>query len=164
MEFTRNLKKGSYGEDVFYIKNLLFDLGYFSSDMKEIKSYSFGNDTVKAVEAFQRKNKDENGKNLEVDGIVGRLTWNAIEKAAASKPTPIPTSKKLLSSYRHIAASKRAKIEQDLAKVSDLRKEIVLEILDYAYDKDVAGDVRALYIYGANLYDQNLKINYADPV
>lgn len=164
MEFTRNLKKGSYGEDVFYIKNLLFDLGYFSSDMKEIKSYSFGNDTVKAVEAFQRKNKDENGKNLEVDGIVGRLTWNAIERAAASKPTPIPTSKKLLSSYRHIAASKRAKIEQDLAKVSGLRKEIVLEILDYAYDKDVAGDVRALYIYGANLYDQNLKINYADPM
>ena len=164
MEFTRNLKKGSYGEDVFYIKNLLFDLGYFSSDMKEIKSYSFGNDTVEAVEAFQRKNKDENGKNLEVDGIVGRLTWNAIERAAASKPTPIPTSKKLLSSYRHIAASKRVKIEQALAKLSGLRKEIVLEILDYAYDKDVAGDVRALYIYGANLYDQNLKINYADPV
>lgn len=167
MEFTRNLKKGSYGEDVFYIKNLLFDLGYFSSDIKEIKSCSFGNDTVEAVKAFQRKNKDENGKNLEVDGIVGRLTWNAIERAAASKPalipTPLPTSKKLLSSYRHIAASKRAKIEQDLAKVSDLRKEIVLEILDYAYDKDVAGDVRALYIYGANLYDQNLKINYADP-
>ena len=167
MEFTRNLKKGSYGEDVFYIKNLLFDLGYFSSNIKEIKSYSFGNDAVKAVEAFQRKNKDENGKNLEVDGIVGHLTWNAIERAAASKPTPtptpLPTSKSLLSSYRHIAASKRAKIEQDLAKVSDLRKEIVLEILVYAYDKDVAGDVRALYIYGANLYDQNLKINYADP-
>lgn len=167
MEFTRNLKKGSYGEDVFYIKNLLFDLGYFSSDIKEIKSYSFGNDTVEAVEAFQRKNKDENGKNLEVDGIVGRLTWNAIEKATTQKPTPtptpLPTSKSLLSSYRHIAASKRAKIEQDLAKVSGLRKEIVLEILDYAYDKDVAGDVRALYIYGANLYDQNLKINYADP-
>lgn len=167
MEFTRNLKKGSYGEDVFYIKNLLFDLGYFSSNIKEIKSYSFGNDAVKAAEAFQRKNKDENGKNLEVDGIVGRLTWNAIERAAASKPTPtptpLPTSKSLLSSYRHIAASKRAKIEQDLAKVNDLRKKIVLEILDYAYDKDVAGDVRALYIYGANLYDQNLKINYADP-
>ena len=166
MEFTRNLKKGSYGEDVFYIKNLLFDLGYFSSDIKEIKSCSFGNDTVEAVKAFQRKNKDENGKNLEVDGIVGRLTWNAIERAASKPtptPTPLPTSKSLLSSYRHIAASKRAKIEQDLAKVSDLRKEIVLEILDYAYDKDVAGDVRALYIYGANLYDQNLKINYADP-
>ena len=166
MEFTRNLKKGSYGEDVFYIKNLLFDLGYFSSNIKEIKSYSFGNDTVEAVEAFQRKNKDENGKKLEVDGIVGRLTWNAIERAASKPtptPTPLPTSKSLLSSYRHIAASKRAKIEQDLAKVSDLRKEIVLEILDYAYDKDVAGDVRALYIYGANLYDQNLKINYADP-
>lgn len=167
MEFTRNLKKGSYGEDVFYIKNLLFDLGYFSSGIKEIKSYSFGNDTVEAVEAFQRKNKDENGKNLKVDGIVGRLTWNAIEKATTQKPTPtptpLPTSKSLLSSYRHIAASKRVKIEQDLAKVSNLRKEIVLEILDYAYDKDVAGDVRALYIYGANLYDQNLKINYADP-
>lgn len=168
MEFTRNLKKGSYGEDVFYIKNLLFDLGYFPSDIKEIKSYSFGNDTVEAVEAFQRKNKDENGRKLEVDGIVGRLTWSAIEKVAVPKPAPTPVplpipSKGSLSSYRHIAASKRAKIEQDLAKVSDLRREIVLEILDYAYDKDVPGDVRALYIYGANLYDKNLKINYADP-
>ena len=102
MEFTRNLKKGSYGEDVFYIKNLLFDLGYFSSNIKEIKSYSFGNDAVEAVKAFQRKNKDENGKNLEVDGIVGRLTWSAIEKATTQKPTPtptpLPTSKSLLSS------------------------------------------------------------------
>ena len=41
MEFTRNLREGSYGEDVLYIKNLLLDLGYFSSNIKEIKSSSY---------------------------------------------------------------------------------------------------------------------------
>lgn len=158
MEFTRNLKEGSYGKDVLYIKNLLLDLGYFSSNIKEIKSLSFGKDTTKAVEAFQKKNLDKNGKPLQIDGIVGALTWEAIGRATAKKKnTP-----SLLSKYTHISSEKRKAIEADLIKVSDLRKEIVMEILDYAYDKDVPGEVRALYIFGANLYDKNLKINFAD--
>lgn len=256
MEFTRNLRKDSYGEDVLYIKNLLLDLGYFSSNIKEIKSSTFGNDTVKAVESFQKKNQDVNGKPLEVDGVVGKLTWDAIEKASKKEVNPkfirdlkrgmsgpdvfyiknllfelnyfdnsikeisssnfgndttvavnkyqkenklsmtgivtvtiwnkivadhkagrkfvektnvteIKTEDKttpgLLDKHTHIALNKRKAIEADLAKVSDLRKNIVLEVLSYAYDKDVPGDVRALYIYGANLYDKNLKINFADP-
>lgn len=261
MEFTRNLREGSYGEDVLYIKDLLLDLGYFSSNIKEIKSSSFGKDTTDAVKNFQRKNRDKNNKPLDIDGVIGVLTWEAIEKASKQnvnvkflrdlkrgmtgpdvfyiknllfelnyfedsvkkissetfgsdtekavkkyqkennlsttgivtvviwnkivsdykagkkfvekvikpevnpevKPETKPITTNLLDKYTHIAAAKRKAIEADLAKVSDLRKEIVLEILNYAYDQDVPGDVRALYIFGANLYDKNLKINFADP-
>lgn len=261
MEFTRNLREGSYGEDVLYIKNLLLDLGYFSSNIKEIKSSSFGKDTTDAVKNFQRKNRDKNNKPLDIDGVIGVLTWEAIEKASKQnvnvkffrdlkrgmtgsdvfyiknllfelnyfedsvkkissetfgsdtekavkkyqkennlsttgivtvviwnkivsdykagkkfvekvikpevnpevKPETKPITTNLLDKYTHIAAAKRKAIEADLAKVSDLRKEIVLEILNYAYDQDVPGDVRALYIFGANLYDKNLEINFADP-
>ena len=46
--------------------------------------------------------------------------------------------------------------------LSKKKKKIVLEALQYAYDKDVPGNVRALYLYGANLYNTNLNINYAD--
>jgi len=49
-----------------------------------------------------------------------------------------------------------------LLKVSDFRKEVVLEILRYAYDKDVKGSTRALYIFGSNLYGTDLKLNIAD--
>lgn len=261
MEFTRNLREGSYGEDVLYIKNLLLNLGYFSSNIKEIKSSSFGKDTTDAVKNFQRKNRDKNNKPLDIDGVIGVLTWEAIEKASKQnvnvkflrdlkrgmtgpdvfyiknllfelnyfedsvkkissetfgsdtekavkkyqkennlsttgivtvviwnkivsdykagkkfvekvikpevnpevKPETKPITTNLLDKYTHIAAAKRKAIEADLAKVSDLRKEIVLEILNYAYDQDVPGDVRALYIFGANLYDKSLKINFADP-
>ena len=257
MEFTRNLREGSYGEDVLYIKNLLLDLGYFSSNIKEIKSSSFGKDTTDAVKNFQRKNRDKNNKPLDIDGVIGVLTWKAIEKASKQnvnvkflrdlkqgmtgpdvfyiknllfelnyfedsvkkissetfgsdttkavkkyqeennlsitgiitvtiwnriisdykagkkfvekivkpeiKPENKPITTGLLDKYTHISTTKRKAIEADLAKVSDLRKEIVLEILNYAYDQDVPGDVRALYIFGANLYDKDLKINFADP-
>ena len=228
MEFTRNLREGSYGEDVLYIKNLLLDLGYFSSNIKEIKSSSFGKDTTDAVKNFQRKNRDKNNKPLDIDGVIGVLTWEAIEKASKQnvnvkflrdlkrgmtgpdvfyiknllfelnyfedsvkkissetfgsdtekavkkyqkennlsitgivtaiiwnkivsdykagkkfvekvikpevnpevKPETKPITTNLLDKYTHIAAAKRKAIEADLAKVSDLRKEIVLEILN----------------------------------
>ena len=67
-----------------------------------------------------------------------------------------------LDKMKHISATHRAAIAKDLANVSELRQKIVLEILNYAYDKDVPGEPRALYIFGANLYDKDLKLNYAD--
>lgn len=257
MNFIKNLKEGSRGEDVLYIKNLLLELGYFASNIKEIKSSTFGKDTTDAVKNFQRKNLDENGKPLEIDGIIGKLTWQAIQNSANKKevikftrdlkrgmtgsdvfyiknllfelnyfekninkitsqtfgsdtvkavekyqkenelsvtgiititiwdkiisdynngekfiekiekpeiePESEPISIDVLNKYNHISLVKRQAIAKDLEKVSNLRKQIVLEILDYAYDQDVPGDVRALYIFGANLYDKNLKINFADP-
>ena len=67
-----------------------------------------------------------------------------------------------LDKMKHISPAHRAAIAKDLANVSELRQKIVLEILNYAYDKDVPGEPRALYIFGANLYDKDLKLNYAD--
>ena len=46
----------------------------------EIDGY-FGPKTVAAVKAFQKKNKDANGKQLEADGSVGPLTREALDKA-----------------------------------------------------------------------------------
>ena len=167
MEYTRLLKKGMSGNDVRYIKDCLFKLKYYSSNITKISNNTFGNDTYNAVLLYQTSNKDINGNKLEVDGIVGKKTWYAIERdfnnnIIAPDPTIPDTPIELLDSYIHISSDKRKKIEADLALVSDIRTEIVLEALQYAYDKDVPGDVRALYLYGANLYNTNLNINYAD--
>lgn len=157
MELTRNLKQNMSGPDVRFVKDALFSLGFYASKIKQITNSTFGADTFVAVCKFQR------AKGLEDDGIVGPLTWAALEKAlAAGKKEEKEVEFPSLDKMKHISAAHRAAIAKDLAKVSELRQKIVLEILNYAYDKDVPGEPRALYIFGANLYDKNLKINFAD--
>ena len=158
MKLTRNLKKGMSGPDVRFVKDSLFSLGFYASKIKQITNSTFGPDTFVAVCKFQR------AKGLEDDGIVGPLTWAALEKAlAAEEPKEEPkTEGPSLNKLSHISAAHRAAIAKDLANVSELRQKIVLEILNYAYDKDVPGEPRALYIFGANLYNKDLKINFAD--
>ena len=168
MDYTRLLKKGMSGADVRYIKELLLKLGYYIG-IEKIGNSIFGGDTLKAVINFQKQNKDVSGKNLEADGIIGKLTWNSIiaasnnnSNSSSNKDSNTSTNiNNLLNSYAHISSSKRIAIEKDLVNVSDLRQKIVLEILEYCYDKDVPGDVRALYMIGANLYNSNLTINIA---
>lgn len=172
IKYSRVLKQGMSGDDVRYMKDCLFTLNYYTSDIKKITNSTFGNDTVKAVKLYQQHNKDTSGRALLVDGKIGEKTWGAVKRDYKNNKKYSSTSEKeennsstidySLDSYTHITADKREKIEKDLAKVRDIRKKIVLEILDYAYDKDVGGDVRALYIFGANLYNTSLKINYAD--
>ena len=162
IKYTRVLKLGMSGNDVKYMKNCLFKLKYYSENITQISNNTFGNDTEKAVKKYQKENKDTSGKALVVDGKIGEKTWYAIERdyeAGKVKPD-VPSG--LLDSYTHISADKIKKIEAEIKNIDKLRQEIILEILNYAYDKDVPGDVRALYIFGANLYDTNLKINYAD--
>ena len=157
MELTRNLKQNMSGPDVRFVKDALFSLGFYASKIKQITNSTFGADTFVAVCKFQR------AKGLEDDGIVGPLTWAALEKAlAAGKKEEKEVEFPSLDKMKHISAAHRAAIAKDLAKVSELRQKIVLEILNYAYDKDVPGEPRALYIFGANLYNKNLKLNYAD--
>lgn len=157
MELTRNLKQNMSGPDVRFVKDALFSLGFYASKIKQITNSTFGADTFVAVCKFQR------AKGLEDDGIVGPLTWAALEKAlAAGKKEEKEVEFPSLDKMKHISAAHRVAIAKDLTKVSELRQKIVLEILNYAYDKDVPGEPRALYIFGANLYDKNLKLNYAD--
>ena len=171
-KYTRVLKLGMSGNDVRYMKDCLFELNYYTSNITKISNSTFGNDTEKAVKLYQKNNKDTSNKALSVDGKIGEKTWGAIERdykngkkysgSEEKEESDSSTIDYSLDSYTHIKSDKREKIEKDLAKVSDIRKKIVLEILDYAYDKDAGGDVRALYIFGANLYNTSLKINYAD--
>lgn len=64
------LRKGSQNSYVTKLKNKLRSKGYKGMD----NNNKFGNGTLKAVRAFQRKSK------LEVDGIVGPKTWKALYK------------------------------------------------------------------------------------
>ena len=156
MKLTRNLKKGMSGADVRFVKDSLFSLGFYSSKTKQITNSTFGADTYVAVCKFQR------AKGLEDDGVVGPQTWAALEEALAAEEPAKEVDFPSLNKMKHISATHRAAIAKDLANVSELRQKIVLEILNYAYDKDVPGEPRALYIFGANLYDKDLKLNYAD--
>ena len=156
MKLTRNLKKGMSGADVRFVKDSLFSLGFYNSKTKQITNSTFGADTYVAVCKFQR------AKGLEDDGVVGPQTWAALEEALAAEEPAKEVDFPSLNKMKHISATHRAAIAKDLANVSELRQKIVLEILNYAYDKDVPGEPRALYIFGANLYDKDLKLNYAD--
>lgn len=70
------LKKGSTGQYVKILQQLLLDKGY---DPKGIDGI-FGNNTLTAVKNFQRNNTDISGKQLEVDGCVGQKTWGSLYK------------------------------------------------------------------------------------
>lgn len=76
--FTRNLKRYLVGEDVRAVKDKLLELGYLT----KVTHNRYGNDTYRAVKAFQ----NENG--LEADGIVGILTWNALMNSDKPEPSP----------------------------------------------------------------------------
>ena len=67
------LKKGSKGEAVKKLQTILVSLGYDLG--KNPIDGEFGTATAKAVKAFQQAN------GLEVDGIVGPQTWNALDNA-----------------------------------------------------------------------------------
>ena len=156
MKLTRNLKQKMSGPDVRFVKDALLSLGFYNSKIKQITNNTFGPDTFVAVCKFQR------AKGLEDDGIVGPQTWAALEEAVAAEKPVKEVEFPSLDKLKHVSSAHRAAIAKDLANVSELRQKIVLEILDYAYDKDVSGEPRALYIFGANLYDKDLKLNYAD--
>lgn len=84
MESRATLRKGSKGDNVKQVQNLLLELGY------DLPRYgadgSFGNETDAAVRAFQR---DEG---LDVDGVIGAKTWAALDKAISSPEEEQPDS------------------------------------------------------------------------
>jgi len=67
------LKKGSKGEAVNGLQNMLYRLGYDPGGMDGV----FGPRTENAVKQFQKDN------GLAADGTVGPQTWAALEAAIA---------------------------------------------------------------------------------
>ena len=173
MKFRRTIKLGMSGPDVLYIKQKLFDLGMYSSKIKRIISSKFRQDSVEATKKFQQTYDSVDEGPLEVTGTIYEACWEAIEAAARGEikpkvdpgpePTPTPEPKKgMLDSYTWIKPSKRRAIEKDLIETNDMRRSICLEILKWCYDPDYrSGDVRALYMWGGNLYNTDLKLNIA---
>ena len=88
MEFTRNIRKGTSGEDVLFCKQKLLELGYYADHITTVTKKTFGADTLEAVERFQAQ------AGLTVDGVIGIETWAALfgdtadEAETIEKETP----------------------------------------------------------------------------
>ena len=182
MKFRRTIKLGMIGPDVLYIKNQLFKLGMYDSKIKRIISNKFRIDSVNATKKFQETYDSVCEGPLDVTGTIYEACWEAIEAAVKGEikpkvdpePTPTPDPdpdpepepepvKGLLDSYTWIKPSKRKAIEKDLLDTSEMRRKICLDILKYAFDPDYRTNqnVRALYMWGGNLYNTDLKLNIA---
>lgn len=81
MPWRPTIRKGSRGEDVKYVQEILIKLGYDlgASGADGI----FGNKTVAAVKAFQKAN------GLVADGVVGPMTYEALDNV---DPGPDPST------------------------------------------------------------------------
>ncbi len=158
------------GEDVRHVKDRLVELGYLRASTHN----RFGSDTHAAVRRYQAD------RGLDVDGIVGPLTWAALfddadstaaPAAGANVPEEIVNEEALLDAVNeeipptdeigdeipaHIVNTAAAAIMAALAGVSSTRKAIVLEALRWAVDPSEPGDtMRSFYIRGGNLYNKN---------
>lgn len=146
MNYTRLLKRYYSGVDVRAVKDRLVELGYLRTATHNM----YGNDTYKAVKAFQGAN------NLQADGIVGPLTWAALFTPKADRLEPVAAT----SVPEHISAAAAQAIGVDLAQTSELRREMCLEALKHVTDPN--GDLtqlRSFYIRGGNLYNKDLSVN-----
>ena len=75
VQASPTLSKNSTGDDVIILQQKLYLAGYVITEIDGI----FGNETEKAVQAFQ---KDQN---ITVTGIVTNVTWRALQKAKTVK-------------------------------------------------------------------------------
>lgn len=152
MELTRNLKRYMTGADVRWVKDYLLVLGYYDDSIKKITNNRYGNDTYKAVKAFQKAN------NLTVDGIYGQKSHK--------KLTAVINKKDKVSEYvtakdfPRISEKARAAINVALTEVSQERRDFVLLQLAHATDASIASMFKypsSLYIRGGNLYGKDRK-------
>jgi len=76
---VKTLKHGERGAEVKTVQRLLKERGFFNAYV----GGNFLERTEAAVKAFQAANKGPDGSDLEVDGIVGKNTWWALESTPA---------------------------------------------------------------------------------
>lgn len=92
-KYERVLKKGSSGPSVKILQYYLCFLSYFNLKLPYVAVDGiFGNETRDAVLAFQSL------YGLEVDGIVGRDTWDMVQNAYAGVLTSLPDEYRSYSS------------------------------------------------------------------
>lgn len=77
------LSKNSRGEDVLILQKKLYLIGYEITELDGV----FGNETEKAVTAFQKDQK------ITATGVVTNVTWRALKKAKEKKGRKLPKLK-----------------------------------------------------------------------
>lgn len=87
------LRRGSIGEEVKQLQNMLLQLGYAVGQIDG----QFGPTTESVVKQFQDSQK------LTVDGIVGKNTWTVLENAIKEKETPIVIAKSYIAIIRDLS-------------------------------------------------------------
>ena len=86
MEYTRNLKKGTSGEDVLFCKHKLLELGFYGAHITTVTRKTYGADTLEAVKRFQAQ------AGLTVDGTIGKETWVTLFGDTATVVEPVAKS------------------------------------------------------------------------
>ena len=148
----RILRFGSNGEDVAKVKLKLLSLGMYAPHILELKTSKFGQDTQDAVKRFQAQ------QGLVADGIIGPLTYAALFPEEHPEVIVIPAG--IDGIPKQIGEKAARAIVNELASVSNLRRRIVLDALQFAYDRACPGPYpTSLYIRGGNLYNADLEPN-----
>lgn len=103
--FRRTLRRGSKGEDVRYLQQLLNAAG---ASGRIAVDGSFGAETLAAVKAFQT----EHG--LASDGVAGPLTWAALEKTSADNSRaeePLPEISALVADINRAMEAMKSAVD-----------------------------------------------------
>lgn len=87
----RTLRRGDSGPEVVRLQELLRARGYPVTVDGE-----FGDQTRRAVRAFQSQNLDPLGQPLVVDGVVGPLTWWSLTNPKPFIQPPVPVDYRVL--------------------------------------------------------------------
>ena len=83
MDFKRDLKKGTSGEDVLFCKQRLLELGFYGDHITTVSKKTFGADTLEAVKRFQTR------AGLTVNGVIGKETWAALISGTITETEPV---------------------------------------------------------------------------
>ena len=103
------VKIGSKGENVLYLQQSLTKLGISPGPIDGI----FGTKTDVAVRSFQKS------KGLVVDGIVGNISWAAIDKVLKDLKPPLPPKPTLtIKDYFHYSKNQKFTFECEYNKYS----------------------------------------------
>lgn len=137
--WTRVLTIGMSGNDVYEAKKRLHDLGYLSACTKA----TFGQDTYQAVIWMQTTN------GLSPTGMIDKATWDVLFSEDCKKP-----EKAEIVIPAHISQEVAQNIKTALEQTTEVRRKIVLDLLQYAIDPNNPGAYpKAFYVRGGNMYN-----------
>lgn len=170
-KYKRVIRRGSSGDDVVYMKNLLLEMGWYADGITSVKSRSFGKDSVAALLDFQQNNLDNDGVPLEPDGEIGKVTWAAIERIyygdeSAESVAPPPSDNEDLDydSFPMISKAALYEINAALKSVNVDRYEVVMLALKEAVQPQYVELEYPISVYarGEEIYNSDLSRNVMD--